>query len=164
MIETLHAIPEMERTKEDDGFAYPEKYRDKLFYYKDQFLLFREASYDTFPKLIIETVVGTALENIATDIKESLPSADSIVIEVERKLKPTIDKILSGKQNEGITEDKVVKLFDTKIGEATILDRQDSFFCIYTAMDPIKVLKILIYKRLHTQTKTINRCLCTDLL
>ena len=116
MIETIHTLPEMEKT--DDGYAYDKKYHNKLYYYKDQFILFREASYDTFPKLIIETVVNSALENISKDLQDSLPNPDLIMEEVLKRVEVVIPKYIPKIESVGITKDDVEKVFDDKIGIA----------------------------------------------
>ena len=113
MIGTIYTIPEMEKV--EDGYQYEEKYHNKLFYFKDQFILFREASYDTFPKLIIETVVAAALKDANEQLQESIPSTQSILTVLEEQIEDRFSKM---KIPEGITTDAVRKIFDDSIGAA----------------------------------------------
>lgn len=113
-IETIHTLPEMEKV--DDGFAYPEKYHNKLFLFKDQFILFREASYDTFPKMIIDTVVKSALEDVTDMLSSKLPDKEELLLEIDEKLKEISEDIQ--KPEPGITEDKVKEIVQEELATA----------------------------------------------
>jgi len=61
-IEKLMAMPELERNKEDDGYAYPEKFTNKLFLFQDQYLFIKETTCDALPKKIVDTVIETLIK------------------------------------------------------------------------------------------------------
>ncbi len=111
-VDTIHTLPEMEKI--EDGFAYPKKYHNKLFVFKGQFILFREASYDTFPKMIIDTVVASALEGIKDDL--NLPSKEVLLSIIDTKFDEMIE---NNKRNEPvITEDRVKEIIREEIANA----------------------------------------------
>lgn len=108
VVETLYTLPEMEKT--EDGYAYPEKYHNRLFIFKDQYLFFREASYDTFPKQIIDKVVEFELSGLKEDSDLDDLRNDIETLKNELKELNTEYVSLAETKSETPNEEKIKKL------------------------------------------------------
>ena len=67
MFKKLHILPEMTRNEEEDGYCYPEEYINNIYEHKDQYVYFKESSYEIlhkgFVEVVIEAKIKTALED-----------------------------------------------------------------------------------------------------
>jgi hypothetical protein len=76
-IEKLLALPEMERNEDDDGFAYPIKFQNKLYLYQDQYIFIKKSVFDALPKTLIEVIIKNLIPKTS---EESITKEDVIKI------------------------------------------------------------------------------------
>ena len=129
MFKKLHILPEMTRNEEEDGYCYPEEYINNIYEHKDQYVYFKESSYEIlhkgFVEVVIEAKIKTALEDnenienlntrldgIIEKISDKTSSED--IIEVQNHLEKNImtlrnefEKQISDIKKE--TEDLILK-------------------------------------------------------
>jgi len=73
-IEKLLALPEMERNEDDNGFAYPIKFQNKLYLYQDQYIFIKKSVYDALPKTLIENII----KNLTPETSEELITKEEV--------------------------------------------------------------------------------------
>jgi hypothetical protein len=124
-IKQIYEIPGMEKTK--DGLGYPEHLVGKLFKFEDNYILFKEKSYEEFPVSLIDVVIEASSnredDNSFITEEQFNTQTSRLAAESERKSSNTSKKVddldanLSSKlkniKNElGSLDDKIKSTYD----------------------------------------------------
>jgi hypothetical protein len=105
MIDKLISIPEMERNSEDDGYIYPEKFRNRLYEHSGSYVYFKDSSYETFPKVVLDNVIQTIIG------QQTAPKID------QQELTTLVNEYLDQNKTKNITEENVVQIVNKVLSE-----------------------------------------------
>jgi hypothetical protein len=168
-IEQIFNIPNMEKVDNTEDYNYPAKYINKLFKFKDKYVLFNDKSYEEFSSNLIDIMIDLVKDNInieknLTELNNNIDSKiknkfDEINLILSANIKDTNDSIRLNDKN---LDSKIKKLeidLKSKFLEFQNLDKikeliDNELKVVYSNYE--KVIKELINKKAEELSKEIK--------
>jgi len=95
MFKKLHLLPELVRNEKEDGYCYPEEYIGNIYEYKDQYLFFKKASYETLTKGFVEVIIDVKIKTQLETLFEDNRNIENLNTRLDNILEKIADKTSS---------------------------------------------------------------------